>query len=71
MVFSFPVITFGVITVIAGGAAVLMPMVRARLARSRRRRRSKNRRDRQHTPRQRIDIVAAPAESAPSAEDSG
>ena len=63
MVFTFPVVVFGAVVFLIGGARVMMPMIRSGLTRSRKRRRSKhrrNRKDRPHTPRQKIDIVAAP-----------
>ena len=63
MILTFPVITFGAITIAIGGAALLMPMIRSGLGRSRRRRRSKNRRNRPHTPRQRIDLTTPPKPS--------
>ncbi len=70
MVLSFPVVTFGVIAIVAGGATVLMPMIKASLMRSRKRRRSKNRKSRKsqsHMSRQRIDLTATPQTDPPPA----
>jgi hypothetical protein len=52
------VIGFGVITVAASGAALLLPFIRNAVARSQKRRRSKNRKKRPRTPHQRIDLSA-------------
>jgi hypothetical protein len=70
MVFTFPVITFGAIGVVIGGATVLMPIIKSEIARSRRRRRSKSRKSRQHTSRQRIDLTSPPPQSDTPPESS-
>ncbi|MFA6113300.1 MAG: hypothetical protein WC729_04895 [Sphingomonas sp.] len=63
MVLTFPVITFGAIALAIGSATVLMPMIKSGITRSRRRRRSKSRKNRQHVPRQRIDLTSPPPQS--------
>ncbi|CUS46078.1 hypothetical protein MGWOODY_Smn1770 [hydrothermal vent metagenome] len=52
------VIGFGAIAVIAGGATILLPLIKAAVTHSQKRRRSRNRKKRSHTPRQRIDLTA-------------